>query len=311
MSVLKFNTNPYNDSAIELNTMRTFVAIVETGSFVAGGKSLGLTRSAAGKSLARLESYLGTRLLHRTTRSVSTTTDGQHFYTRCVQILADIREAEESVRQDNPHPKGTLRITVTAAFGRIVILPLLNEFLKKWPELDVEVSFTDRIVDLVEEGFDLGIRMGDLPIDSLLVARLITKYFSYTYAAPSYLEHYAAPKDISDLATHPRLIYGLHAGLGVWQMAKSDGIIVSVDGNRRLRFDSGEAIKDAAVEGMGIAFMPSFLAESDVLAKRLVKVLPEYQGNEIPIHAIYPNRKHLAAKVRLFIDMLVLNLQGR
>ena len=119
------------------------------------------------------------------------------------------------------------------------------------------------------------------------------------------------PKDISDLATHPRLIYGLHAGSGVWQMTKSDGIIVSVDGNRRLRFDSGEAIKDAAVEGMGIAFVPSFLAESDVLAKRLVKVLPEYQGNEIPIHAIYPNRKHLAAKVRLFIDMLVLNLQGR
>src|SRR5690554_3485716 len=138
------------NSNLDLGTLRIFVAIVETGSFVSGGKSLGLTRSAAGKAMARLESHLGTRLLHRTTRIVSMTVDGERFYERCVQILQDLEEAESSIRQDFPQPKGTLRLTVTEAYGRIVVLPFLRKFLAEWPELDVEVSFTDRVVDLIK-----------------------------------------------------------------------------------------------------------------------------------------------------------------
>ncbi|WP_410014766.1 LysR family transcriptional regulator [Sodalis sp. C49] len=305
MSVRHVAAGQHGGGGIELNTMRAFVAIAESGSFVAGGKIMGLTRSAAGKSLARLEAYLGTRLLHRTTRRVSLTTDGQNFYERCVQILSDLDEAEHSVRQGRLQPRGTLRLTVTAAFGRIVILPLLNQFLKTWPELEVEVSFTDRVVDLVEEGFDLGIRMGDMPVDSLMVARLIAKYRPCLYAAPAYLQGYGTPENIADLSGHQRLIYGLHSASGAWPLAGPDGTPVLIDGRRRLRFDSGEAIKDAAVEGMGIAYLPSFLAEDDARKNRLVKLFPQYQGSEIPIHAIYPDRRHLAAKVRLFIDMLV------
>lgn len=308
MSSQKSNTFTYANSSIDLNTMRTFVAIADAGSFVAGGKLMGLTRSAAGKSLARLESHLGTRLLHRTTRTLSLTADGQYFYERCIQILTDLDEAESSIRQENFEPKGALRLTVTAAFGRIVVLPLLNEFLKQWPNLEVEISFTDRVVDLVEEGFDLGIRMGEMPEHSLMIARPIAKYVPYIYASPAYLIDYPIPDNIEALGDYQRLVYGLQASSGTWLLRNKDGIETSITGNRRLRFDSGEAIKDAAVEGMGLAFLPSFLADADVQINRLVKLFPMYSGKEIPINAIYPNRKHLSAKVRRFIDMLVSNL---
>jgi DNA-binding transcriptional LysR family regulator len=307
MGIRTFITEPHAGGGMELRTMRTFVAIVELGSFVAAAKALGLTRSAAGKALARLETHLGTRLLHRSTRTLSLTTDGQYFYERCVQILADIDEAESSVRQDNPEPKGTLRLTVTSAFGRIVILPLLNEFLTEWPELEIEISFTDRIIDLVEEGFDLGIRMGDLPVDSLMVARRITRCQHFIYASPAYLQQYGTPENHHEIAAHQRLIYGLQPGSGVWQLTGKEGIEVTISGNRRLRFDSGEAIKDAAVAGMGIALLPSFLAADDLHHHRLVKLFPNLSGKDIAINAIYPNRKHLAAKVRRFIDMLVMH----
>ncbi|WP_034943297.1 LysR family transcriptional regulator [Erwinia oleae] len=310
MSIQKFGTGHYLNGEIDLNTMRAFVAIAETGSIVAGGKAMGLTRSAAGKSLARLEAHLCTRLLHRTTRTVSLTADGHYFYERCVQILTDIHEAESSIRQDNAQPKGTLRITVTSAFGRIVILPLLNAFLQKWPDLDAEISFTDRLVDLVEEGFDLGIRLGELPYDSMMIARPITRCRPFIYASPDYLHNNGMPENISDVGAHQRLIYGFHSGSGIWQLKNNDGEEVFVTGNRRLRFDSGEAIKDAAVEGMGIAFLPSFLADGDLHKKRLVKLFPTFSGKETPINALYPSRRHLAAKVRLFIDMLTTHFEG-
>lgn len=310
MGGLKFINSHHPGGGVELNTMRTFVAIAETGSFIAGGKAIGLTRSAAGKSLARLEAHLGTRLLHRSTRSMSMTADGQYFYERCIQILADIDEAESYVRQDNLQPKGTLRLTVTSAFGRIIILPLLNEFVKKWPDLEIEINFTDRLVDLVEEGFDLGIRMGNMPYDSLMVARQITKYRPFIYASPGYLHHHGKPETISELGRHQRLIYGLRSESGVWTLTGDDGVEVSIKGNHRLRFDSGEAIKDAAVEGMGIAFLPSFLAADDLRKHRLVNLFPMYSGNEIAINAIYPNRKHLTAKVRQFIDILTMHFQA-
>ena len=280
MSSQKSNIPTYANSSIEINTMRTFVAIADARSFVAGGKMMGLTRSAAGKSLARLESHLGTRLLHRTTRTVSLTADGQYFYERCIQILTDLDEAESNIRQENFEPKGTLRLTVTASFGRIVVLPLLNEFLKQWPNLEVEISFTDRVVDLVEEGFDLGIRMGDLPEHSMMIARPIANYVPYIYASPVYLIDRPIPENIEDLANHQRLVYGLQAGSGTWLLSNKDGIETSITGNRRLRFDSGEAIKDAAVEGMGLAFLPSFLADADVQTNRLVKLFPMYSGKK-------------------------------
>ncbi|MBD1554453.1 LysR family transcriptional regulator [Pseudomonas typographi] len=297
------------DGDIDLGALRTFVAIAQTGSFANAGKALGITRSAAGKAMARLEVHLGARLLHRTTRRVSMTADGQTFYERCVQILNDLEEAQASVR-DRPHLRGTLRLTVTEAYGRIVIIPFLKQFLLDWPDLNVEISFTDRIVDLVEEGFDLGIRVGGVAADAQLVARVIAKARPYVYAAPSYLELYGTPQDIAQLERHQRLIFGLRPGLSAWQMVDGASTPVTVNGPTRLRFDSGEAIRKAAINGIGIAYLPSFIAEPDVVAGRLVRLFPDHGGPEIPVYAVYPNRKHLAAKSRLFIDQLIATTRG-
>lgn len=295
-------------AGLDLGAIQAFVLVAEAGSFVGGAKALGMTRSAASKAVARLESHLGVRLLHRTTRSLSLTFDGQAFYERCVRILQDLDEAEESVRQDRLVPRGTLRLTVSEAYGRMVILPLLKQMLEEWPLLAVEVNFSDRLVDLVEEGFDLGIRLGDLPSDAQLVARPLATTRAGLYAAPSYLQAYGLPQHIDTLAHGERLIYGLKPESTVWQLqqygAEGDREIL-IDGPVRLRFDSGEAVRQAALAGMGIAFLPAFLVEQDLHAKRLVHVFPDVGGRDLPIHLVYPYRRHLAARARLFIDRLV------
>ncbi|QFS87148.1 LysR family transcriptional regulator [Marinobacter sp. THAF197a] len=310
MRRLSISTSSSPRSNLDLGTLRIFVAIVETGSFVAGGKALGLTRSAAGKAMARLEAHLGTRLLHRTTRNVSLTVDGERFYQRCVQILQDLEEAEADIRQDLPQPTGTLRISVTEAYGRIVVLPFLKSFLDTWPELDVEVSLTDRIVDLVEEGFDLSIRIGDIPTNSQLIARTVEYARPYLYAAPSYINSFGAPTEPSELTNHQRLIYGLGMHSTGWNLVTASGSEVSIDGGRKLRFDSGEAIRESALHGMGVAYLPSFLVNDDVESGRLVRLLPNYGGKKLPIQVVYVSRNHLAQKIRLFIDGLVKHRQG-
>lgn len=292
-------------SNLDLGTLRIFVAIVETGSFVSGGKALGLTRSAAGKAMARLEAHLGTRLLYRTTRMVSMTVDGERFYQQCVQILQVLEEAEADIRQDLPQPKGTLRISVTEAYGRIVVLPFLKSFLETWSELDVEVNLSDRVVDLVEEGFDLSIRIGDIPADSQLIARTVEHAQPYLYASASYLKRFGEPAEPSDLTNHQRLVYGLGVHSTGWNLVTSSGSEVCIDGGRKLRFDSGEAIRESALHGMGVAYLPSFLVDDDVESGRLVRLLPNYGGKRLPIQMVYASRNRLAQKVRLFIDGLV------
>ncbi|WP_301117998.1 LysR family transcriptional regulator [Pusillimonas sp. (ex Stolz et al. 2005)] len=305
MKRLSITTPDRPGAGLDLGALRVFVAIVETGSFVSGGEALGLTRSAAGKAMARLEAHLGTRLLQRTTRTVSLTVDGERFYERCVQILQDLEEAESDIRQDLPQPKGTLRLSVTEAYGRIVVLPFLKQFLAAWPGLEVEVNLTDRVVDLVEEGFDLSIRIGDIPTNSQLIARTVEYARPYVYAAPSYINAFGEPKEPSDLTSHQRLIYGLGIQSTGWNLLTSSGSEVFIDGGRKLRFDSGEAIRESALHGMGVAFLPAFLVNDDVESGRLVRILPSYGGKRLPIQVVYVTRNHLAQKTRLFIDGLV------
>ncbi len=305
MSIRSRSTAHKNDSELDLRALRTFVAIAESGSFIAGANTMGVTRSAAGKAVARLEAHLGTRLFHRTTRSLSLTIDGQGFYERASQILQDLAEAESSIRQDSPHPTGTLRLTVSEMYARAVVLPFLNEFLAQWPLLDVEVNVTDRIVDLVEEGYDLSIRFGEVAQDSLLIARVIEHDQGGMYAAPKYIETFGAPNTAEDFKHHQRLIYGLNQSARSWALTPPDGESAIINGGRLLHFDSGEAIREAAMLGMGIAFLPSSLLAKDITDGRLVQVLPDMRGPKTPIQVIYPSRKHLAAKIRLFIDGLI------
>ncbi|AUH01262.1 LysR family transcriptional regulator [Prodigiosinella confusarubida] len=291
-------------SDIDIGALRIFVAVAEAGSFVAGGKAMGLTRSAAGKALARLENYLETRLFQRTTRRLSLTTEGHEFYHRCSQLLEDLEEAEATIRQNPLRPKGILRLTVSEGYGKMIILPFLNEFLEASPELSIEVSFTDRVVDLVEEGFDLAIRVGSATTSYQYITQVIDRAWPHLYASPNYLEKWGIPNSFAEIKNHRRLVYGLGTAPTAWTLVDKEQGQITLDGPAYARFDSGDAIRTASIAGLGIGYLPSFMIEKDLFEGRLVQVLTDVRGEEIAIHAIYPNRRNLSVRVRAFIDDL-------
>jgi DNA-binding transcriptional LysR family regulator len=293
-----------------LNEVLVFLAVVDAGSFVAGGRAMGLTRSAAGKAVGRLEDRLGTRLLNRTTRTLSLTDEGRVFYDRSLRILAAVDEAEASVAGNAGTPRGLLRLTVPDAFGRLVILPLLARYLAAWPELQVEVSFTDRRADIVEEGFDLAVRIGGASSDSRLVSRVVGRHRAVLCAAPSYIAARGEPAGIDDLERHDRLIFRSRGRSHIWRFRDDDGSWARVQGSGRLRVDSGEALRDAAVAGLGLALLPDFLVAGDVAAGRLRPLLPGLDAGNVEILAIYPSRRLLEPRVRRFIDLMAAELGG-
>ncbi|WP_437815044.1 LysR family transcriptional regulator [Sorangium sp. So ce1078] len=288
-----------------LNEILVFMAVVDEGSFIAGGQAMGLTRSAAGKAVNRLEDRLGVRLLNRTTRALSLTEEGRVFYDRGLQILAAVDEAEASVAGSSGTPRGLLRLTVPDAFGRLVVLPLLRKYLEAWPDIQVEVSFTDRQADIVEEGFDLAVRIGEAPQDTRLVSRVVARYKAMLCASPSYIAERGEPLNIDEVAGHDCLIFSSRNRRQSWRFLGDDGAWVKAQGRSRLRLDSGEALRDAAVAGLGIAFLPDFLVAEDLAAGRLQQVLPDLQAEEVKIVTIYPTRRLLEPRVRRFIDLMV------
>ncbi|WP_245767955.1 LysR family transcriptional regulator [Stigmatella erecta] len=287
-----------------MNDILAFMAVVDAGSFVAGGQALGLTRSAAGKAVARLEDRLGARLLNRTTRTLSLTDEGRLLYERGLQVLAAVDDAEASVAGPAGTPRGLLRLTVPDAFGRLLVLPILKKYLAAWPDVQVEVSFTDRRADIIEEGFDLAVRIGGMSEDTRLVSRVVARYKALLCAAPSYLAVRGEPRNIDALAGHDCLIFSSRTRRQGWRFRADDGSWVKAPGRSRLRMDSGEALRDAAVAGLGIAFLPDFLVAEDVAAGRLRQVLPTLDAGDVEILAIYPTRRLLEPRVRRFIDLM-------
>lgn len=288
-----------------LSDILVFMAVVEEGSFIAGGQAMGLTRSAAGKAVNRLEDRLGVRLLNRTTRALSLTDEGRVFYDRGLQILAAVDDAEASVAGRSGTPRGLLRLTVPDAFGRLVVLPLLRRYLEAWPDIQVEVSFTDRLADIVEEGFDLAVRIGEAPPDTRLVSRVVARYKAMLCASPSYIAERGEPLSLDELAGHDCLIFSSRNRRQSWRFVGADGAWVKAQVRSRLRLDSGEALRDAAVAGLGIAFLPDFLVAEDLAAGRLQQVLPDLEAEEVKIVTIYPTRRLLEPRVRRFIDLMV------
>ncbi|ELY3736830.1 LysR family transcriptional regulator [Cronobacter sakazakii] len=291
-------------TGLDIHTLRIFVAVAEAGSFVAGGKAMGLTRSAAGKALARLEAYLETRLFQRTTRSLSLTAEGHAFYHRCCQILEDLADAESSIRQNPPLAKGILRLTVSEGYGKMIVLPFIREFLHRSPDVSIEVSFSDRVVDLVEEGFDLALRVGSGVTSYQYITQVIDRTTPQLMASPDYLQEWGMPTSLAELKNHRRLVYGLGAATTAWNFIDTRQGQIALNGRNYVRFDSGDAIRTAALMGLGIGFLPSFMVQNDIQQGRLIHVLPEAQGENVAIHAIYPNRRHLPVRVRAFIDGL-------
>jgi DNA-binding transcriptional LysR family regulator len=282
--------------------MHVFAAVVDNGSFVAAANRLGMSRAMASKSVAALEEHLGTRLLNRTTRRLSLTEAGLAFYERSVQILADIREAEQVAGRMATEPRGTLKVTMPLAYGLHRLGPVIAGYARRYPMVKMDLSLSDRKADLVEEGYDVAIRIGKLP-ESGLIARKLGTVHGVIVGSPDYLGRQGRPKVPADLAHHVCLGYSL-ASLGdEWRLQGADGI-VSVRSSGSIKADNGDMLRLAAVAGAGLIFQPWFIVEEDVRAGLLERVLQDYTSEELGIHAVYPSRRHLSAKVRTFVDFL-------
>ncbi|WP_035201126.1 LysR family transcriptional regulator [Agrobacterium tumefaciens] len=286
-----------------INDIAAFVAAAETGSFVAAARVRSMTRSGIAKSVSRLENRLGVRLFNRTTRSLGLTDSGSAFLERYSEILSDLEDAESSLSIGHGEPQGMLRLTAPATFGRVMILPLLNQFLNEWPRLRAEASLTDRVNDIIADGFDLAIRIGEIRENTSLIARTIATQQDVVVASPSYLGNKQHPTTLEDLSQHNCLSYVSEGQHRAWRFSVNGAVIVSRP-KARLSLDSGEALRDAAISGSGLAFLPTYLVKEDVAAGRLHEVLEDFRSPAIAISAIYPSRRHLAPKVRKFIDLI-------
>ncbi|MGP8434979.1 LysR family transcriptional regulator [Paraburkholderia fungorum] len=288
----------------KINDIATFVATVRAGSFTLAAQQSGITRSAVGKSIARLEEHLQVRLLHRTPRSLSLTDDGEVFYARCTQILEELEEVETAMAARSSSPSGTLRLSVPVALGHRQVRPIVEAYLQRWPDIRVDISFTDRFVDLVDEGIDVAVRIGEPNPDSRLIARTVATQRLLACASPAYLAERGTPLKPADLATHECLQFVSAGRPEPWRFIggtnERDGSL-----NGRLRMDSAEALVEAATNGVGIVNLPTYLLASAIKDGRLTPVLERFAPPGLPIRAIYPTRRHLTPKVRMFIDTLM------
>lgn len=290
----------------DISAIQAFVAIVDEGSMAGAARRLGLTRSAMGKALARLETRLDVRLLNRTTRRITVTDEGLRFHESCTRILADLAEAEASVRREQDKPMGTLRLALPEAYGRLRVLPVVQDYLRTWPELKAEISFTDRVIDMTEEGYDLAVRIGDVASDPRLFTRVIDRFHTVICASPEYLSRYGTPDAPEDLENHARLSFGKRGATIDWRLRTQAGRDITLPaGSARFVFDSAEAIRDAAVAGLGIAYLPDFLVRDALAGGRLVRLLPDTITQQVAVHLVYPDRRHLPARSRAFIDLMV------
>jgi len=279
--------------------------VAEARSFSAAARHLGLTASATSKAVSRLEDRLGVRLLHRTTRRVSLTDDGTSFFERCRRVLTDLDEAEAALVDARARPTGTLRVSLPLALGRSAVVPHLPDFVRRHRGLTVDVDLSDRIVDVVSEGFDAAVRIGTVE-DERLIARKIGHAQLLVCAAPSYLKRHGRPRSPQELAAHNvyRLSRGHAAASAEWAFERP-GQMVQVKVSGDLSFSTGEALVDAAVAGQGIIGIFDFIASQAIRSRKLVRLLTDWSTPAgPPISVVYPQHRHLSSKVRVFVDFV-------
>ena len=294
--------NSKNDTMDRFLEMQTFNAVVDAGSFVKAAEALNLPKAAMSRYVADLEARLGVRLLHRTTRRLSLTEEGEIFYMRCKEVLAGLDEAESEITSRNTAASGLLSINAPVTFGVLHLAPLWGEFLDLHPKVTLEVALIDRVVDLVEEGYDLAIRIASLPSSSL-ISRRLTSTRLILCASPEYLKKKGVPMHPADLAGHSVISYSYLATRDEWFFEGSQGAL-SVKTHPSMRTNSGETCRAAALAHQGIVLQPDFLIGDDLATGRLVELMPEYRSIELGIYAVYPTRKHVPPKVRAVIDFL-------
>ncbi|MEO8101607.1 MAG: LysR family transcriptional regulator [Betaproteobacteria bacterium] len=284
--------------------MNVFVKVVEQGSFARAAGRMDMSTSAVSRHVADLEAHLDTRLLNRTTRRISLTESGQAFYERSLQLLADLEEAEAVATSSTAKPRGTIRLTCSINFGVKHLAPAIGSYQSRFPEVLFDVSVSDRFVDLVEEGLDLAIRIGDIG-NPLLIARKIGDMRLVSCASPEYLKRHGTPRRPEDLVRHNCLTYEYAPVRNQWPFRDKDGSDLKVRIAGSVHGNNGEILAAIAAEGVGIAFEPDFIVSPMIKSGRLVPILKGFQPPPYPIYAIYPSRRHLSAKVRSFVDFLV------
>ncbi|WP_444927681.1 LysR family transcriptional regulator [Microbulbifer sp. TRSA002] len=280
-----------------------FVTVAETGGFSPAAKLLGISKSAVSKRVTQLELQLGVKLLHRTTRKLSLTEAGEHFYEHARIAYKSAKDAQDAVLQLQGEPRGRLRINAPMSFGRLHLAPLIPVFMKRYPEISIDMILDDKVVDLVGEGFDIAIRGGDLP-DTSLIARKLAPLKSVLCASPSYLKEFGEPTELEQLSAHNCLIFTYSRDVKEWGFIKDNHLhTIEVKGNYQV--NNSEALREALLQGVGIGRLPTFVAGPDIEAGKLIPLFEEYQMSAKSIYAVFPERQFMPAKVRAFIDFAI------
>jgi DNA-binding transcriptional LysR family regulator len=291
------------------HAIEAFVKVVETGSFARAAERLDVSVSSVSRHVTELEAHLDARLLNRTTRRLSLTEIGRAFHERSVQLLADLEEAEDSAGAGAVAPRGTLRLTCGVTFGTRYLAPAIADFMARYPQMRFDAELSDRIVDLVDEGFDAAVRIGAVAGQNL-VARKVGVTQLVCCAAPAYLARHGEPRTPEELAERACLTYAYAPQSGLWPFRDSAGRERNVRVSGPAHANSGNFLEALAVAGVGIAFEPDFIVGPDVRAGRLVPLLREFAPPASGIHVVYPSRRHLSAKVRAFTEFLAERFTG-
>jgi len=289
----------------DITELRTFVRIVGAGSLSAAGREMGLALSVVSKRLATLERRTEARLLARSTRRLALTEEGQVLYERAQRILTEVDEAEAALTHGRVEAQGVLRVSATVAFGRAHVSPVCRDLVRAHPKLSIDLTLTDRLVELIDEGMDVVVRIG-APKDSGLVMRKLIDNHRVVVGAPDYLERHGTPTVPAELEDHECLHY---RGVGShWRLVGPGGDVVEVQAASRLRSDNGEVAHDWALAGCGLIMKSWVDVEPDLRAGRLVRVLPEWRSDPAPVCALFPLSRQLPTRVRLFLDAMVIRL---
>jgi DNA-binding transcriptional LysR family regulator len=289
--------------------MHTFAKVVELGSFAAAAQQLDLARSVVSRHISQLEQRYGVRLLNRTTRRVSLTDAGRAFHDRIRPILAEVSELESFATQAaGPRPSGRLRVSAPVYLGIEYLGAMLSAYAQAFPEVAIDLDLNDRMVDVVEEGFDVALRIGNLT-DAALISRPLGQHAIVLCAAPDYLAARGTPALPDDLRQHACLHYGGGAPTNDWLFQK-DGMLRTVKPAVALRANSADILRRAALDGRGVAYLPGFLLQADLDAGRLLRLLPDYEPPALKLSALYPHRRHGNPKVQSFVDFLQARLQA-
>lgn len=291
------------------DALETFVRVVEAGSISGAAKRLEVAKSAVSRRLADLEQHLGVQLFRRTTRRMDLTDTGRSLYARALRLLADLRETEQAVSSEHGALSGSLRVAAPVSFGLRHLGAAIDDFLRLHPEVHFDLDFNDRQVDILQESFDVAIRIAELE-DSSLIARRIAPVHSTLVASPAYLERFGIPRTLDELPQHRCLVYTNIPEPELWPCHDADGAPFQVKVNTVLKANNGDFLRRMAVAGLGIAHLPTFICHDAIERGELVAVLTDYTWRSISAYAVYPQTRHLSRRVRAFVDFLVERFAG-